>query len=463
MRQVSVLSLLSLVSLSPSTGRGECRWPVTIIPGVREYTNDFYFSASSAEGAPGEVVGVELSLTIERSHGNGLYGAALVGGYDARVAELRGEPVYSEEFWEFGFSPSFFEVEGTESLRGFIIAWPTKVLDDPYPNRFFGVPIRVGTVYFRLRGVPGDGFEVSFLDDVLAGPLNQCLQSQLSYYEKLTVYSSRHVPGSVRVVDREPIRTGPPPLPPDAKVYDKPPDGETAGARFELSGGTTTPGQIVPVDFFITSNYEFIGYLTGGRFPTDYLELRRVEVVTTPGVHLIDNESGEFGIYSTNSRRRMGAEGERVHVARLYFKVKEAARDANEVTVTLQDLTRVYGENVIASAAYVNRIRILRVDPAGGIVPVAVEVSPIVIAQGVISLQSPTRTTVGDANLDGGFDISDPISVFTYLFLDRSQPLCLPAANYNGDVPVDISDPIAMLVTLFDGAPMPEPKEVPCD
>jgi len=478
MRQVSVLAVLSLVSLIPSTSRGECRYPQPIIPGAFEYTNDFYFSASSTEGAPGEVVGVELILTIEQLHEGYLNGAGLVAAYDPTVADLLGEPIYSEEFWEFGFSPFFYELRETQGLKGFILVLPARNnFADPDPGgsigRFIGVPINIGTVYFRLRGVPGDAFELRFLDDVLAGSLGQCLRNQLSYSEKLpprrgklTAYSTRHVSGLVQIVDREPIRAEPPPLPPDAKVYGEAPTNETAGARFELSGGTTTPGQIVPVDFVITSNYEFIGYLTGGTFPTEYLELRRIEVLTTPGVQLIDNQSGEFGVYATNSRRRMGAEGERVHVARLYFRVKEAARDVKEVAVSLQDLTRTYGDNVIASAPYVNRIRILRADASGGIVAATVEATPIILAQGVISLQSPTRTLRGDADFTTALDLADAVVTLNFLFLGCPTPDCPNAADFNLDGRLDITDPIATLSTLFLGAPMPggeEPREVPCN
>jgi hypothetical protein len=91
-------TLLLSAMLIPCCGRADCRWPANIIPGQREYTNDFFFGASSTEGAPGEVVGIELSLTIDRFHEDYLLGAGLVAGYDPSFAELLGEPVYSEGF-----------------------------------------------------------------------------------------------------------------------------------------------------------------------------------------------------------------------------------------------------------------------------------------------------------------------------------------------------------------------------
>jgi hypothetical protein len=56
---------------------------------------------------------------------------------------------------------------------------------------------------------------------------------------------------------------------------------------------------------------------------------------------------------------------------------------------------------------------------------------------------------------DGAFDISDPISVLGYLFLGDDEPLCRPAADYDGDGRLLISDPIRMLGVLFGGYPAP--------
>ncbi|MBI4601799.1 MAG: hypothetical protein HY721_07545 [Planctomycetes bacterium] len=74
---------------------------------------------------------------------------------------------------------------------------------------------------------------------------------------------------------------------------------------------------------------------------------------------------------------------------------------------------------------------------------------------GTLTIRASTQTLPGDANFDGRFDVSDPISVLGYLFLGESEPRCLPAADYDGDGQLIISDPIRMLGVLFLGQPPP--------
>lgn len=67
----------------------------------------------------------------------------------------------------------------------------------------------------------------------------------------------------------------------------------------------------------------------------------------------------------------------------------------------------------------------------------------------------------GDANSDGGTDISDAVITLAYLF--RGRPIdCLEALDTNDDFEVDLSDPIYLLGFLFQGgdappAPFPSP------
>lgn len=461
MRNSSVTLALWSLLVFPVTGRGECVDPEKIVPGVNEYTNEFYFGASSTDGAPGEVVGLDLSLTIQQFHPDFLNGAALVAAYNPGLAELLGEPVYAEDFWEFGGPPFFFELAEVEGLKGFLIVLPTTIHADSNRNKFLGIPIKIGTVYFRLHGSPGSTLELKFLDDVLGGALNQCVRSLIHYRDrvthrgKFTAYSTKHVAGLVPIVDREPIRTEPPPLPPNAKVYSEPLTDQTAGVRYELSAGLAKPGDSVPVDFFITSNYEFVGYLMAGKFPTADLTLERIEVLTTQGVQRLDNDKGEFGLYCSNSRRRMGAEGERVHAARLYFLVKEAARDLKEVRISLEDHT------VGTDEYFVNRLGILQTDQMTHI-PAKVEVSPLILAEAVLKLRG-IMAVLGDANFDNQMDISDPLAVISFLFTGGPAPECPIAADFSLDGRLNITDPISMLSTLFLDVPGGgEPREAPC-
>ena len=57
----------------------------------------------------------------------------------------------------------------------------------------------------------------------------------------------------------------------------------------------------------------------------------------------------------------------------------------------------------------------------------------------------------GDANTDGILDISDPIFLLSYLYLDGPEPLSAYAADVNADGRVNIGDPIALIHLLYAG------------
>lgn len=63
-----------------------------------------------------------------------------------------------------------------------------------------------------------------------------------------------------------------------------------------------------------------------------------------------------------------------------------------------------------------------------------------------------------DCNGDAAVDLSDAISVLTYLFGDGMELDCLAACNANGDLAIDLADAIYILGYLFsDGGPPPAP------
>ena len=68
---------------------------------------------------------------------------------------------------------------------------------------------------------------------------------------------------------------------------------------------------------------------------------------------------------------------------------------------------------------------------------------------------SPALFRRGDANDDGGIDISDAIFTLDSLFLGGPTPSCLGAANANGDNEIDLVDPVFLLNHLFLGGPPP--------
>jgi hypothetical protein len=66
----------------------------------------------------------------------------------------------------------------------------------------------------------------------------------------------------------------------------------------------------------------------------------------------------------------------------------------------------------------------------------------------------------GDANRDGGYDLSDAVTIFSHLFLDGQDSACPDAEDVNDDGDRDISDPVRILMYLFlrgTAPPSPHP------
>jgi len=59
--------------------------------------------------------------------------------------------------------------------------------------------------------------------------------------------------------------------------------------------------------------------------------MARVEEHTRPGIVHIDNHAGHMGMVMGNSRRCVGAEGERVRIATLYFDLEDGAENMGEL------------------------------------------------------------------------------------------------------------------------------------
>jgi len=75
----------------------------------------------------------------------------------------------------------------------------------------------------------------------------------------------------------------------------------------------------------------------------------------------------------------------------------------------------------------------------------------------------PVTFRRGDAGGDGAVDLSDPISVLSWLFLSGSAPGCLDAADTNDDGGIDLSDAIGVLTYLFlGGTEIPPPGPTAC-
>ncbi|MAW75946.1 MAG: hypothetical protein CMJ95_09805 [Planctomycetes bacterium] len=85
------------------------------------------------------------------------------------------------------------------------------------------------------------------------------------------------------------------------------------------------------------------------------------------------------------------------------------------------------------------------------------EVTPSTVS-GTITVSTAFRR--GDVNLDGIFNIGDPI--WDLLCLFSCFPACLDAHDSNDDGSWDIADPIYMLGYLFVGGPAPPPPFFEC-
>ncbi len=72
------------------------------------------------------------------------------------------------------------------------------------------------------------------------------------------------------------------------------------------------------------------------------------------------------------------------------------------------------------------------------------------------SIDPETTFRRGDANDDGGFDISDCVYTLSFLFSEDSSITCLDSADVNDSGRVDISDAIYSLGFLFQGGPAPQ-------
>ena len=286
---------------------------------------------------------------------------------------------------------------------------------------------------------------IEFCDHLAAGGSGSCLNSELDCFprdgdppgtKQLMAPSTRHVPGEIRILPGEPTRPDPPALPPTAMVYDEPPTAQTADIRFELTGSMARPGdRDIPLRHYITSNVEYSGFLVGLKFNPKYIRIARVEEHTRPGVVRIENELGALGLAMLNSRRRVGAEGERVHVATIYADVREAAGEVNEVQFTFEKFLGFSNWIAIYHAGKVNL----------GKLPITAQVEPLTILGGILQVRDQLRAERGDASFDLRLDLSDPIAILSYLFLGVPSLACLPAADFNVSGAIDIADPISIL------------------
>jgi hypothetical protein len=67
----------------------------------------------------------------------------------------------------------------------------------------------------------------------------------------------------------------------------------------------------------------------------------------------------------------------------------------------------------------------------------------------------PSRYIRGDANVDGVADISDGITILTFLFAGNEKVTCRDAIDADDSGVLDVTDAVYLLVHLFQGGPAP--------
>jgi len=433
----------------------------------------------SAAGVAGDVVGVTLAM--QPKPGMAIIGYPLldvVVCHDPRVAELARlpdgtlrQPDYTDEFWplisKVVGSPliSFLEVNedrgapGTQTGHGFIL----EVFFDPevFSTRFpapYTAPLEwlpIMTVYYKLKGEPGESAPLEFCDYSLMRYNLRCNYNHIYSDEELVgnqVIAFDYLPettsGTLFMKPRPaaPARPGVPGYPPKAKVYPQPPTPEEAGFQVTLRNCSHVPGGLAAVDVFVRSDVEYSGIMLPIGFDDQQLDFAwaqhfyvgGLDSTTFPGAN--PTHSCVY-IYSglKGGCQRLAPPEENYPAATLYFTVRE---------------------NI--------KTRLPRDEPADWRITVHHEGDPEEILIPPVSVKAvdfpnPASVPRGDVYVDGRVDITDAILLLDILFRGGLEAPCPAATDYNQDGQVDISDPVAILNCLFLGicdeglAP-----EVPC-
>ncbi len=102
---------------------------------------------------------------------------------------------------------------------------------------------------------------------------------------------------------------------------------------------------------------------------------------------------------------------------------------------------------------------VFHVSDGFGPFPYHCEFHPTVMFDTIFVNGAPQCTSCGDANSDGGIDISDAVFLIQYIFAGGAAPATCVIPNgkgdANGDGAVDISDAVYLIQYIFAGGPVP--------
>ncbi|MEM4246016.1 MAG: dockerin type I repeat-containing protein [Candidatus Bathyarchaeia archaeon] len=446
---LACFSGLSFARLVAEDDERECPLPTS--PGAVVFDDRFHYVVTSAQGAVGDVVGVDVGLVSEVPYpGPGIFDFVLC--YDGALLELLGEVQLSSELDPIC---PFCETRSFVSSAGRYCVDLGGLLGRSDAERYFpsSDPLMLATVYFRLNGKPGDTARLEFCDGIWDAHWGSCADNAAYYrtpsppYLRTTtrMMSRTHLGGEIRILEGPSTQPEPPPMPPLAKVYPEAPSPESAAIHFEMAPAVARPGaKGVPLDVFATSAYEFNGFALSIVYPAEYLSFAGVEHHTRPGAYIFDDERGVFALALLNSNRRVGSEGERVKLVTLRYDLEEGADLPAEIRPEFSDFS--LGERHYFNCLYI------RHGSSGSLErPVTSSVEPVALGAGALKIQREPALP-GDTDLDGEVTLSDAVGLLLWLF-QGGELLCPPAAEANGDGRVDVSDAVAIRGQLFLGGP----------
>ena len=440
---------------------------------------NYEFTASSASGAVGDVVAINVALRSGISSLNGLAGT-MVAEHDPEVLELVGAPIYASEFLSrLGMGVLFVPVDESAETpanpRGH--GWFMVFGISDYSTRFpSDLPLPVMTLYYRVKGEPGMVGNIRFSDDVIENAQVRCIYNQffhgvlengqVTYFDYL---SSTHADATVAILEGLPTQTERPPAPPKATIYPELPSAEEIDFKVRVTGATVRPGsQGIPIEVYASAQVEYISLQVPIDFDETILHLARADVHMAAGVGLINNKNEVAGnspeegsVILTNARgvddQRLAAPGEEIHIATLFFDVLDGVEEGS---MTILDVRAVNDTRDFTYDPWIG----VRFKSTIGSDIVTGEVEPIVISDGFLNVRPEIALFIrGDSNGDTTVDVSDAVTTLGYLFLGDDSPRCFDAADANDDGAMDISDPIVTLGVLFLGnGVIPVPGMMEC-
>ena len=444
-------------------------------------TDTYRLVATSVSGAKGDVVPVTLWLYSNLENPGWISFSASIC-HNPDLVELVGEPEFSDEFATLlGVGGAlYFPVDEAVDSRnhvgyGFLLAVHLHPLE--YNERFPSqLPVPIGTVYYRLKGEPGDQAEISFCNGELVRFNAVCNTNNLHGHnderpQGWTFISTKNENGVLTVTEGPVTQPDRPPALPQAKIYPELPSDEEINFQIRIPAQAARPGSTeVPIDVFVSADVESSGFMVPINFDERYLRLTRIDEFLPGGVNIINNDDVNpgndvnegFALVASAARiggRRLLDAGEELRLATLYFNVLDAASEVRETSLTIE---RVVGSNRGNDIPY-DPLVFIRVENkalAGGGGETREQVDPLSVNHGRLALQA-AMATLGDVNFDSRRDLTDAIGILDFLF--RGDDLiCTTAADVNGDDRINIADPVRILLALFRADTKLPSEQVPC-